>query len=289
MPSTASKVTEVSSSKCFGGQQKYYKHESVQLKREASFSVFVPAHEDGGTNRMPVVYWLSGLTCTESNFPQKSGFQRYAARLGLVVVAPDTSPRGCNLPGEDDSWDFGSGAGFYVDATEEPWKENYRMYSYVTEELPSIISANFPVLPDRQSIMGHSMGGHGALVCALRNPGKYRCATAFAPICNPSDCPWGKKAFTGYLGSDAKKWEEYDATHLVQKYMGPSLHLVVEQGDCDQFLLDGQLLPERFQSACNGAGIPLEMNTQEGYDHSYYFISSFIGDHLEHHAKHLKD
>ncbi len=226
--STKSGLTLVSSSKCFGGQQNVYSHESQQLKCKMNFSVYIPPKAEDGV-KVPLMYWLSGLTCTEQNFIIKSGFQKYAAKYGLLVVNPDTSPRGLNIEGEDTDWDFGTGAGFYVDATQDKWKNNYRMFSYVTQELPQIIEENFPVLKDCQSITGHSMGGHGALVCALKNPGLYKAVTAFAPIANPSKGKWGVKAFTGYLGSNQKDWEEWDSTYLVQKYNGPPLHIIIDQ------------------------------------------------------------
>lgn len=206
-----------------------------------------------------------------------------------MIVCPDTSPRGCNIPGEDDSWDFGTGAGFYVDATQEPWSKNYRMYSYVTKELPDLINSNFPSLPDNQSIMGHSMGGHGAMICALKNPGKYRSVSAFAPICNPSQCHWGKKALGGYLGTtDSGVWSNWDATELVKKYNGPPLELFLDQGKEDQFLKDDQLLPQNLVTACKDSQMPVILHLREGYDHSYFFISSFIGDHIEYHMRYLK-
>nr|KAG5699602.1 hypothetical protein BaRGS_000718 [Batillaria attramentaria] len=250
------------------------------------FGVYLPPAAESG--KVPVLYWLSGLTCTEQNFVTKAGAQKYASELGLIIIAPDTSPRGVGIEGEDDSYDFGSGAGFYVDATQDKWKQNYRMYTYVTKELPALINANFPTIPDRQAIFGHSMGGHGALICALRNPGMFRSVSAFAPICNPSKCPWGKKAFTGYLGSDANVWQDYDATCLVQKYSGPPLEILIDQGKADNFLADKQLLPENLMEACTSTKTPIIMRMQEGYDHSYFFIASFIEDHIRHHAKFLK-
>uniref|UniRef100_UPI00202163C6 S-formylglutathione hydrolase-like n=1 Tax=Myodes glareolus TaxID=447135 RepID=UPI00202163C6 len=217
----------------------------------------------------------------------KSGFQQAASEHGLVVIAPDTSPRSCNIKGEDDSWDFGTGAGFYVNATEDPWKTNYRMYSYITEELPKLINANFPVDPQRMSIFGHSMGGHGALICALKNPGKYKSVSAFAPICNPVLCPWGKKVFNGYLGPDESKWKAYDATCLVKSSLGSQIDILIDQGKDDEFLTNGQLLPDNFLAACTEKKVPVVYRLQEGYDHSYYFIATFITDHIRHHAKYL--
>ncbi|KAG8235423.1 hypothetical protein J437_LFUL017391 [Ladona fulva] len=277
--------TEVSSNRCFGGYQKVFSHESKELKCKMNFAVYLPPQAENDGEKLPVVYWLSGLTCTEQNFIQKAGAQRYASELGIIIVCPDTSPRGCNIPGEDDSWDFGTGAGFYVDATADPWKKNYRMFSYVTEELPNLIEDSFPVDPNRKSIMGHSMGGHGALICALKTKGKYCSVSAFSPICHPTACPWGKKAFSGYLGGGDgdKSWEEWDATCLVAKYNGPPLEILIHQ-----FLKENQLLPEKLVAACTQGKVPVVLHMSEGYDHSYYFIASFIGQHLEHHAKYLK-
>lgn len=280
-------LQEVSSNKCFGGFQKVFSHQSAELKCSMKFGIYLPPAAEG-INRVPVLYWLSGLTCTEQNFITKAGAQKYAAEHGLIIVAPDTSPRGCGIEGEDDTYDFGSGAGFYLDATTDKWKKNYRMFSYISKELPELINAKFPTIPDKQSIFGHSMGGHGALICALKNPGLYRSASAFAPICNPIKCPWGQKAFTGYLGSDTKTWQEYDSTSLVQKYNGPPLELLIDQGKADNFLGEKQLLPENLMEACTMTKMPIIMRMQEGYDHSYFFIASFIEDHIKHHAKFLK-
>jgi S-formylglutathione hydrolase len=278
-------LTEVSKSKCFGGWQKVFSHESEVVSCKMKFAIYLPPKSE--SDKVPVIYWLSGLTCTEENFISKSGFQQFASRHGVIVVAPDTSPRGCNIEGEEDSWDFGTGAGFYVDATTPKWKKNYNMYSYITVELPRLIEANFPVIPGKQSIMGHSMGGHGALICYLKNPGLYRSVSAFAPICNPIQCPWGQKAFTGYLGDDKTSWEEYDAVCLTKTYQGPTALILIDQGTFDQFLNQSQLLPENFVQACEAAKIPVVLRSQERYDHSYYFISTFIGDHIAHHANYL--
>ena len=263
-----------------------YEHQSEVLKCKMKFAIFLPSQAD--TGKVPVLYWLSGLTCTEQNFITKAGSQRLAAEYGIAVVSPDTSPRGCNIEGEDDSYDFGSGAGFYVDASEEKWKTNYNMYSYITNELPDLVNANFPVLSNKQSIFGHSMGGHGALTCALKNPGMYKSVSAFAPICNPMNCPWGQKAFTGYLGRDREKWNEWDATELVKKYKGPPFsYIMIDQGKDDNFYGQGQLLPENFVDACRDHKMPVVLRLQEGYDHSYFFIASFIEDHFRHHAEAL--
>ncbi|XP_035693147.1 S-formylglutathione hydrolase-like [Branchiostoma floridae] len=279
-------VSEVSCNKMFGGFQKVFSHESTQLKCKMNFGVYLPPQAESG--KCPVLYWLSGLTCTEQNFVTKACAQRAAAKHGIIIIAPDTSPRGCNIEGEEDGWDFGTGAGFYVNATEDKWKTNYRMYSYVTEELPSVVNSSFPVDSDRQSIFGHSMGGHGALICYLKNPGKYRSVSAFAPICNPINCPWGQKAFSGYLGSNKDTWKEYDASELVKKYQGPPVDILIDQGKADNFLPAGQLLPDNFVAACKESKVPVVLRMQEGYDHSYYFMASFMDDHIKHHAKHLK-
>uniref|UniRef100_A0A8C4MR07 S-formylglutathione hydrolase n=1 Tax=Equus asinus TaxID=9793 RepID=A0A8C4MR07_EQUAS len=266
-------LKQISSDKCFGGLQKVFGHD-----------IYLPPKAE--TGKCPALYWLSGLTCTEQNFISKSGYHQAASEHGLVIIAPDTSPCGCNIKGEDESWDFGTGAGFYVDATEDPWETNYRMYSYVTEELPQLINANFPVDPQRMSIFGHSLGGHEALTCALKNPGKYKSVLAFAPICNPVLCAWGKKAFSGYLGTDQNKLKAYDATHLVKAYPDSQLDILIDQGKEDQFLSDGQLLPGNFIAACTEK-IPVVFRLQEGYDHSNYFIETFIADHIRCHAKYL--
>lgn len=275
-------IKEVSSNKIFGGYQKVFSHESDECKCTMKFGVFIPPQAEN--KKVPVLYWLSGLTCTEQNFVIKAGAQRVAADKGVMIVTPDTSPRDVNIEGEEDSWDFGSGAGFYVDATEEKWKTNYRMYSYVTKELPEVIGSNFNVVPNRMSISGHSMGGHGALICALKNPGLYQSVSAFAPISNPIKAPWGIKAFRGYLGENHLTWQAYDATELVKKYNGPPLNLLVDQGKADNFYTDGQLLPENLVTACTAHNVPIVFRLHEGYDHSYFFISTFIEDHVNHHA-----
>lgn len=280
-------LTEISVNKSFGGFQKVFEHESSELKSRMKFGIYLPPQIDN--EKVPVLYWLSGLTCTEQNFISKVGSQRVASSLGLAVVAPDTSPRGCNIDGEDDDWDFGTGAGFYVNATEEKWKTNYRMFSYVTSELQKIVNDNFNVNPDRQSIFGHSMGGHGALVCALKNPGMYRSVSAFAPICNPVNCPWGQKAFSGYLGADRENWTAWDATELVKTYNGPPMqYILIDQGKSDKFLTDGQLLPENFVASAQQSNVPVVLRIQEDYDHSYYFVNTFVEDHIRHHAAALK-
>jgi S-formylglutathione hydrolase len=247
------------------------------------FAVFEPPQ--AGLGRVPVLYYLAGLTCTEETFMTKAGAQRVAAELGLMLVAPDTSPREPRLPGDDTSWDFGLGAGFYVDATEAPWSAHYRMYSYVTRELPGIVAGNFAADAARQGIFGHSMGGHGALVCALRNPDRYRSLSAFAPIAAPMLCPWGRKAFTGYLGTDESRWLDWDASVLVTS-MPFHAPILIDQGTADKFLGE-QLNPEVFAEAARRAGQPFELRMHAGYDHAYYFIQSFMEDHLRWHARAL--
>lgn len=270
----------VASNKSFGGWHKRYRHRSASLNAEAVFAIYLPPQAQ--SQPVPVLYWLSGLTCSDENFMQKAGAQRIAAELGVAIVAPDTSPRGAEVPGDPDgAWDFGHGAGFYLNASEAPWHRHYRMYDYVVDELPALVEAHFPVSALR-SVSGHSMGGHGALVCALRNPGRYRSVSAFAPICNPSDCPWGQKAFSRYLGNDRRKWSEWDASELVAK-AGERLPLLVDQGEQDGFLAE-QLKPRALEAACAAARHPLTLRLQPGYDHSYFFIASFIDDHLRHHA-----
>lgn len=247
------------------------------------FAVYLPPQAKSGP--VPVLYFLSGLTCTEENFMVKAGAQQFAARYGLMLVAPDTSPRKTGIPGEDDDWDFGTGAGFYVDATQAPWSQHYRMYSYVTEELPALIAEQFPAQADRQGICGHSMGGHGALICGLKNPGKYRSVSAFAPIGAPSRCPWGEKAFSHYL-SEREAWKTYDASELVH-HTQLDFPILIDQGMADPFLAN-QLMPEVFEQACEQAGQSLILNRRQGYDHSYYFIATFIESHLHYHADRLQ-
>lgn len=278
---------EISSSKMFGGTNRRYEHDSHTLGCKMKFSVYYPPAAT--TSRVPVIYWLSGLTCTDENFIQKSFAQKYASEHGVALIAPDTSPRGLHVEGEADSWDFGLGAGFYLNATVPKWK-NWRMYEYVTEELHCALAAHATNLDmQRCGVMGHSMGGHGALTIFFKNPTKYKSVSALAPICNPMECAWGQKAFTGYLGDEDKEaWKEYDATLLVKQYSGPKVDILIDQGDQDKFYHDKQLLPENFQKACTEAGLPLTLRFQGGYDHSYFFIASFIGDHIKHHANALK-
>ena len=265
---------------CFGGVQRFIRHESRECAGPMRVAVFEPPQARRG--KVPVLFYLAGLTCTEETFTIKAGAQRLAAQYGLMLVAPDTSPREPRLPGDDASWDFGLGAGFYVDATLAPWDAHYRMYSYVTQELPELVAANFAADPSRQSIMGHSMGGHGALVSALRNPDRYRSVSAFAPISAPTQVPWGRKAFAGYLGDDRQKWLEYDATALVERAPFPG-KVMIDQGTADKFLAD-QLRPELFADACGRSGQQLRLRMQPGYDHSYWFIQTFMPDHLAWHA-----
>lgn len=273
-------LTLTAHQRSFGGWQNVYRHRSEVLDCEMNFAVYLPPQAEH--QPCPVIYWLSGLTCTEQNFITKAGAQQYAAHHGLIVVAPDTSPRGCDLPGEDDSWDFGTGAGFYVNATQPPWAKHYRMYDYVVSELPGAIAANFPIRDTHQGIMGHSMGGYGALMIALRNPGRFKSVSAFAPIVAPSQVPWGEKAFGNYLGPNVRDWLAYDPTHLVTE-APERLPILIDQGEADSFLKD-QLQPEKFAAACEAANHPLTLRLQSGYDHSYYFIASFMGDHMAHHG-----
>jgi S-formylglutathione hydrolase len=278
------KLTLISEHACFGGVQRFYKHDSSEVRGPMKFSAYVPPQAK--TGKVPVLYYLSGLTCTEETFAVKAHAQKVAAELGLMLIAPDTSPREPRLPGDAESWDFGWSAGFYVDSTQAPWSQYYRMYSYVTKELPELIAGELPALAGASGIFGHSMGGHGALVCALRNPDKYKSVSAFAPIAAPMQCPWGKKALTNYLGSDIEKWRDYDATDLVARRPFPN-HILIDQGTGDQFLAE-QLKPEKFAAAAAASGQALNLRMQPGYDHGYYFIQTFMSDHLQHHAKHLK-
>lgn len=268
---------------CFGGTVQFYRHPSAVCNGPMQFAVYLPPQTKSVS--VPVLYFLSGLTCTEENFIVKAGAQRLAAQYGLMLVAPDTSPRNTGIVGETDAWDLGVGAGFYVDATTDPWRSHYQMYRYVTRELPALIQQQFPVQADRQGIFGHSMGGHGALICALKNPQQYRSVSAFAPIAAPMQCPWGQKAFTTYLGTDQESWRAYDASQLVQTTQ-LDYPILIDQGTADSFL-EQQLMPQVFEQACQQAGQPLTLRYQTGYDHSYYFISSFIEDHLRYHTERL--
>ena len=268
---------------CFGGVQRFYRFDSTAIGLPMRFSVYLPPGAEG--KRLPVLFYLAGLTCTEETFIIKAGAQRVAAQEGLILVTPDTSPRGAGVPGETDSWDFGAGAGFYVDATQAPWSEHYRMYSHVLELREKVV-AQLPADPARVGIFGHSMGGHGALMMALRNPTLFRSVSAFAPIAAPMRCPWGQKAFGGYLGADQDAWRQYDASELMAAMDTAPFPggILVDQGLADKFLVE-QLYPEAFEQACARAGQPLTLRRHEGYDHGYYFISSFVEDHLRFHRR----
>jgi S-formylglutathione hydrolase len=273
-------IEKISEQKSFGGLQGYYRHDSSACRGPMRFSVYQPPQAKVGP--VPVVYYLSGLTCTEDNFTIKGGAQRIASELGLMVVAPDTSPRNTGIPGEAADWQFGAGAGFYLDATEAPWSKFFNMYTYCSSELPALIAENFPIDAARQSIFGHSMGGHGALTIALKRPEQYKSVSAFAPIVAPMQVRWGETAFRRYLGADRETWKQYDATELVQRKQFPGT-ILIDQGDADNFLND-TLRPEIFEAACQKVGQSLNLRMQRGYDHSYWFISTFMEDHLRHHA-----
>ncbi len=279
-------IEPIEAHRCHGGVQAVYRHASATTRTDMEFSVYLPPAAESG-HRCPVLWWLSGLTCTWENATTKAGFQGPAATDGLIVVCPDTSPRGLDLPGEHDAYDFGSGAGFYVDATVEPWSDHYRMASYVTEELQALVTAELPVDSARQGIAGHSMGGHGALILALKNPQLYRSVSAFAPISSPMRCPWGEKALSGYLGPERASWRAHDATALIEDGARVD-RILVDQGLGDNFL-ESQLKPELLEAACAAAGIPLELRRQPDYDHSYYFMASFMADHVAWHRRLLGD
>jgi S-formylglutathione hydrolase len=276
-------IERVSESLCFGGRQIVYKHASSACACTMRFAVYLPPAAERAP--VPALYWLSGLTCTEDNFSVKSGAQRYAAELGIALIIPDTSPRGVNIPGEDAQMDVGTGAGFYVNATESPWAAHYRMYDYVRDELPAVVNANLPLDPARKSISGHSMGGHGALIIGIRNPQHYRSVSAFAPIASASRSAWGQHALTAYLGADRERWRDYDATEVIRAK--PSRHeLLVDQGMADPYL--EQLCPTELKEACRAAGQRLTYRERAGYDHGYYFVSTFIAEHLRFHADALR-
>ncbi|MFV0477135.1 MAG: S-formylglutathione hydrolase [Parahaliea sp.] len=273
--------------RCFGGWQRRYTHPSKSLSCEMQFSLFLPPQAELSDRKgaLPVLYWLSGLTCTDENFVTKAGAQRYAAEHGVIVVAPDTSPRGENVPDDPDgAYDFGLGAGFYVNATRAPWHAHYQMYEYITCELPYLIGQYIPIDPDRAGISGHSMGGHGALTIALRNPDKYKSVSAFSPIVAPMQCPWGEKAFSHYLGDDREMWRSYDTTELLAG--AAKIPILVDQGEADEFL-ESQLKTQLLLEVAAREAYPLTLRMQPGYDHSYFFIASFIGEHFAFHAKHL--
>ncbi len=272
----------VSINRSFDGTQGVYSHASVETGTDMTFAVYVPDHEEGA--KLPVVWYLSGLTCTHANVMEKGEYRKAASELGLIIVAPDTSPRGENVA-DDEAYDMGQGAGFYVDATEEPWAKHFRMRSYIEKELPALIAREFPADMERQAIFGHSMGGHGALTIALRNPDRYKSVSAFSPIVSPINCPWGEKALGGYLGDDKAAWREYDACALIEDGARVT-DILVDQGTADNFL-EEQLKPQLLSDACDKAGIKLSLNMREGYDHSYYFISTYMADHLRWHAERL--
>ena len=284
----ATSLELVSEHTCFCGVQRFYKHESAVIGLPMRFSVFLPAQVVAG-ERVPALIYLAGLTCNEETFMTKAGAQRRAAELGIALIAPDTSPRGAGIAGESDAWDFGLAASFYLDATQAPWSTHYRMETYLTQELMSVISEHLPIDLARLGLFGHSMGGHGALTLALRHPGVFKSLSAFAPICAPTQCPWGQKAFSGYLGSDQTEWAQHDATALMgAKKAAPFPDgILIDQGLADKFL-DAQLHPQLFEAACQSIGQPLTLRRHTGYDHGYYFIATFVSDHLDHHAQILK-
>jgi S-formylglutathione hydrolase len=277
-------MKQIESIKEFDGWLNRYQHESSSCHCTMTFSVYLPPLAE--TEKVPAVYWLSGLTCTDDNVRTKAGAQRYAAELGLALIMPDTSPRGADVPDEADRYDLGKGAGFYVNATQAPWSTHYQMYDYVTIELPTLIEAHLPVLPGVKSISGHSMGGHGALICALKEKDAYRSASAFSPICHPLKSPWGVGCFSTYLGDDKEQWKAYDATELV-KAGHSAMPLLIDQGTDDEFLAE-QLYPQELQAAYEEQGCPITLRMQDGYNHSYHFIATFIGEHLAYHAKALR-
>jgi S-formylglutathione hydrolase len=264
----------------------FHRHDAAETASPMRFAIYLPPQ--AARRKVPALWYLAGLTCTEETFMIKAGAQRIASELGIALIAPDTSPRGVPLPGDNESWDFGVGAGFYVDATQSPWSRHYRMYSWITQELRVLVERHFPVDAQRQGIFGHSMGGHGALTIGLRNPDRYRSISAFAPIAAPTNCPWGQKAFAGYLGSDRENWRAYDACELLRALPAVTGRppLLVDQGMADAFL-EQQLMPERLEQACKDSGYPLTLRRHAGYDHGYYFISTFVEDHLRHHARAL--
>jgi len=276
-------ITLKQSHRSFDGSTEFYSHQSESTKTQMSFSVFRPKEEQ--TEKVPVLVFLSGLTCNEENFITKAGAQKWAAYNGMMIICPDTSPRGTEIPGESDDWDFGQSAGFYVNAVTDLWKENYNMYDYIVKEIPEILESNFNIDMDRIAISGHSMGGHGALVIGLRNPDLFKSISAFSPICAPTHCPWGQKAFTNYLGDDKELWKEYDASELV-KISNIKSKILIDQGTGDKFL-EEQLKPEILAKACVEANIPIKLRMQDGYDHSYYFVSSFIKEHIDFHIQSL--
>jgi S-formylglutathione hydrolase len=273
-------MQQIESIKDFGGYLNRYRHDSDSCHCRMTFSVYLPPQT--GQAPVPALYWLSGLTCTDDNFRVKAGAQRYAAEQGVALIIPDTSPRGENVPDAAARYDLGQGAGFYVNATRQPWSKHYHMYDYIVNELPALVEAGLPVIPGLKSIAGHSMGGHGALICALKNPGAFRSVSAFAPVCNPVQCSWGEGCFSAYLGDDRRDWEAWDATCLIQAGAAAP-PLLIDQGTADEFLAE-QLYPHNLQAACESRNVPLTLRLQPGYDHSYHFIATFIGEHIAWHA-----
>ncbi|CAO3647002.1 unnamed protein product [Cunninghamella blakesleeana] len=280
-------LNELSRNKVFGGNLIKYEHGSNELECNMKFNIFLP--KEAQHHSVPAIYFLSGLTCTEDNFIQKSGAIAEAAKHGIALIAPDTSPRGVSIEGDNDSWDFGTGAGFYLDATAPKWDKHYRMYSYITKELPTLINDQLPIDGSRVSIMGHSMGGHGALTIYIKNPTEYKTVSAFSPIANPINCPWGKKAFSGYLGDDQEQWKKYDTVELLKEYKNLNVDVLVDVGTADNFL-ERELKIDTLKQTVDALGYSSKWNIryQEGYDHSYFFISTFIADHIQHHVKYLK-
>lgn len=278
-------MQRIESVKEFGGYLKRYSHVSTSCDCEMTFSVYLPPQAE--TEKVPALYWLSGLTCNDDNARVKAGAQRYAAEHGIALIFPDTSPRGDNVADEADRYDLGKGAGFYVNATQQPWAKHYQMYDYVTQELPALLEQTLPLIAGVKSVSGHSMGGHGALICALKNPDGYKSVSAFSPICNPINCGWGQACFDAYLGEDTNLWQAYDATALIDTGAKVA-DILIDQGTADEFYDEKQLLPENFKAACAREGQPLTLRMQEGYDHSYHFIASFIGEHIAYHAEALR-
>ena len=279
-------MKQIESTKEFGGYLNRYTHASASCHCEMTFSVYLPPQAK--TGKVPALYWLSGLTCNDDNARVKAGAQRYAAEQGIALIFPDTSPRGDDVTDEADRYDLGKGAGFYVNATQAPWVKHYQMYDYITQELPTLLEKNLPLVPGVKSISGHSMGGHGALICALKNPASYKSVSAFSPICNPINCGWGKGCFSAYLGEDTNSWKAYDATELIETGAKVT-DILIDQGTADEFYDEKQLLPENLQTACDKAGQVVTLRMQEGYDHSYHFVASFIGEHIAYHAKALRN
>ena len=278
-------MKQTAENRCFDGRQLRFSHFAECLDCEMDFSVYLPPEAE--KSRVPVFYWLSGLTCNDQNFVTKAGAQQYAAACGIAIVTPDTSPRGDAVADDPVRYDLGKGAGFYVNATQAPWSRHYHMYDYVTRELPELIEKNLPVIPGLRSISGHSMGGHGALICALKNPGVYRSVSAFAPICNPSISPWGQGCLGAYLGADREAWKAFDATELLRGG-AECLPLFIDQGAADEFL-ENQLFPGNLASVCRERNISIKLRMHQGYDHSYFFIASFIGEHISYHTRFLRE